>query len=159
MKNPVLEARLLNIKAWLYFFLVLLTGTLAIVLYEAIFMAEKNIAPIPICGNSAVPLSRKVQDGKELFTANCASCHNKNMRDKLTGPPLGGVRQRWSQYPEKDLYDFIRTPQRMIRKGHPRAKAIWKEYRPTRMSNFRNLTDAEIESILAYIDHEYTSKF
>ena len=28
--------------------------------------------------------------GKELFIANCASCHNKNMKDKLTGPALGG---------------------------------------------------------------------
>lgn len=154
MRTPVLEARLLYIKAWLYFLLVLLTGTLSVVLYNTIFTAENNMEPVPICGNSAVPRSRKLQNGKDLFTANCASCHNKNMKDNMTGPALSGVRQRWSQYPEKDLYDFIRTPQRMIRKGHPRAKAIWKEYRPTRMGNFKDLSDSDIAALLDYIESQ-----
>ena len=29
--------------------------------------------------------------GKLLFSNNCGSCHNKNMKDKLTGPGLGGA--------------------------------------------------------------------
>ena len=32
------------------------------------------------------------QDGKALFTANCASCHAVNKR--LTGPALAGVEER-----------------------------------------------------------------
>ena len=31
--------------------------------------------------------------GKTLFKDNCASCHNKNMKDDMTGPALGGAKE------------------------------------------------------------------
>ena len=37
--------------------------------------------------------------GKSLFKANCAQCHAKNMKSNLTGPALGGVEERWADYP------------------------------------------------------------
>ena len=60
-----------------------------------------------------------VEEGKTLFTANCAACHNKNMKDKLTGPALGGTEERWAAYPRTDLYKWIRASQSMIDAGHP----------------------------------------
>jgi len=151
MKNPILEARLLHIKAWLYFSLMLLVGILAFVIFNAMTNVPANPEPVFFCGTPSGIADAEFNKGKELFAANCQSCHHKNMKDRLTGPALGGTRQRWSAYPEKDLYDFIRTSQRMIRKGHPRAKELWKEYRPARMNNFKKLTDADIEALLVFI--------
>ncbi|MDX1910887.1 MAG: c-type cytochrome [Saprospiraceae bacterium] len=90
--------------------------------------------------------------GKELFVANCASCHNKNMKDDLTGPALAGTEERWSAYPRKDLYAWIRNSQALIATGHPRANELWAKWKPTLMNNFPGLTDEQIESILLYIN-------
>lgn len=95
--------------------------------------------------------------GKELFTANCASCHNKNMKDNLTGPALGGVEDRWSGFPRKDLYSWIRNSQALISLGHPRATELWNKWKPTVMSNFPGLTDEQIESVVLYINDQYVN--
>ena len=79
--------------------------------------------------------------GKELFIANCASCHNKNMKDDLTGPALAGTEERWSAFPRKDLYAWIRNSQALIATGHPRANELWGKWKPTLMNNFPGLTD------------------
>lgn len=97
-----------------------------------------------------------VELGKTLFKNQCASCHNKNMKDNLTGPALGGVAERWADYPEEDLYRWIRNSQAMIAEGHPKAVELWNEWKPTVMNAFPNLTDEEIVSLLAYIDGVYT---
>ncbi|HNE28545.1 MAG: cytochrome c3 family protein [Saprospiraceae bacterium] len=93
-----------------------------------------------------------LEEGKSLFSANCAACHNKNMKDDMTGPALGGVEDRWSAYPRKDLYSWIRGSKAMIDAGHPRATELWSKYKPTIMNNFPGLTDEQIESILLYIN-------
>ena len=97
-----------------------------------------------------------VELGKTLFKNQCASCHNKNMKDRLTGPALGGVQERWADYPEEDLYGWIRNSQAMIADGHPKAVELWNEWKPTVMNAFPNLTDDEIASLLFYIDGVYT---
>ncbi len=96
--------------------------------------------------------------GATLFKNQCASCHNKNMKDNLTGPALGGVEGRWGEFPRQDLYAWIRGSQAMISQGHPRAKALWAEWQPNVMTNFPALTDAELESILLYINNQYTAE-
>ncbi len=90
--------------------------------------------------------------GKELFLANCASCHNKNMKDDLTGPALSGTEERWSAFPRKDLYAWIRNSQALIATGHPRANELWGKWKPALMNNFPGLTDEQIESIVLYIN-------
>lgn len=95
--------------------------------------------------------------GKELFTANCASCHNKNMKDNLTGPALGGMEERWSAFPRKDLYAWIRNSQALIATGHPRATELWNKWKPGLMSNFPGLTDEQIESTILYINDQYVN--
>lgn len=88
--------------------------------------------------------------GKDLFMANCASCHNKNMKDKLTGPPLAGVQAKWGD--DKALYSWIRNSQALIATGHPKAVEIWNAYKPVLMNNFTSLTDEQIASLLLYIE-------
>lgn len=97
--------------------------------------------------------------GKALFKSQCASCHNKNMKDKLTGPALGGLEERWADYPREDLYTWIRNSQAMIADGHPRAVELWNEWKPTVMNPFPNLKDEEIENMLAYIDGVYNGTY
>ena len=54
--------------------------------------------------------------GKTLFTTNCASCHAKNMKDKLTGPPLGKAIELWGG-DMKALYSWVRNSQASIASG------------------------------------------
>ncbi len=93
-----------------------------------------------------------IKEGKQLFQNNCGSCHNKNMKDNMTGPALGGVEERWAAYPREDLYSWIRNSQAQINAGHPRAVELWNAYKPNIMTSFPQLTDAQIDNILAYVN-------
>lgn len=95
--------------------------------------------------------------GKTLFKNYCAQCHAKNMKTNLTGPALGGVRERWES--EEDLYRWIRQSQAMIAEGHPRAVELWNEWKPTVMTNFLDLTDDDIASLLLYVDGMYDGTY
>ena len=92
-----------------------------------------------------------IKEGKTLFQNNCGSCHNKNMKDDMTGPALGGVEERWAAYPREDLYNWIRNSQAQINAGHPRAVELWAQWKPNLMNNFPQLTDVQIDNILAYV--------
>ncbi len=144
------ESVLLRTRAILYLILALLLVILGTVAWSAI----KEPAPVTLgCGTkTGVESSDSLyQAGKQLFVANCASCHNKNMKDDLTGPALGGLEERWAAYPGKDLYQWIRGSQEMIKRKHPRAVQLWQKWNPTIMNDFRGLTDAEIAALLHYI--------
>jgi mono/diheme cytochrome c family protein len=91
--------------------------------------------------------------GKNIFRAKCGSCHNKDMKTKMTGPALGGVEERWAAFPRTDLYKWIRNSQGLISDGHPRAVALWNEWKPTVMNSFPELTDGDIENLIAYINN------
>lgn len=98
-----------------------------------------------------------IDEGKNLFRMNCAQCHAKNMRTNATGPALGGVQERWADYPEEDLYAWIRNSQKLVSEGHPRANEIFDEWNKSVMQAFPNLTDENIASILLYIDEIYVN--
>ena len=89
--------------------------------------------------------------GKTLFITNCAQCHAKNMKDKLTGPPLGKAIENWSG-DMKGIYSWVRNSQAMIAAGNARAVAVWNEYKPTQMNAFPTLKDEDIDNIFAYVD-------
>ncbi|HPH17293.1 MAG TPA: cytochrome c [Haliscomenobacter sp.] len=105
-----------------------------------------------------ITLSETAQKGKTIFIANCAACHNKNMRDDLTGPALGGVKEKWAAYPRQDLYKWIRNSQAMIQQKHPRALALWKDWNPTIMNSFNSLKDDDIDAIFAYVEEVYAAR-
>ena len=95
--------------------------------------------------------------GKTLFRNYCASCHAKDMRSAATGPALGGAQERWGD--DVALYSWIRNSQAMIASGHPRAVEMWNQYKPTVMTDFPDLTDDEIGSMLAYINGTYDGTY
>lgn len=92
-------------------------------------------------------------DGAALFKNNCASCHNKNMKSKSTGPALGGVQERWED--QGLLYSWIRNSQAVIATGDAYAVALYNEYDKAVMTSFPRLTDEDIDALLAYVDTKY----
>lgn len=98
------------------------------------------------------PRDDRYNNGITLFKSNCATCHNRNMKDHLTGPALGGVKARWSDYPEEDLYRWIRNAPAMVDEGHPYGKKLWEDWNKVVMPPFHNLTDEEIADLLYYVE-------
>jgi mono/diheme cytochrome c family protein len=95
------------------------------------------------------------QLGMQLFRNNCAACHNRNMRDGLIGPALGGVRERWIGN-EANIYDFVRNSQVVIKSGNAYAKDLFEKWKPNIMPPFSNIKDEEIDAILDYIDEQFS---
>jgi len=98
-----------------------------------------------------------LDEGKALFRNNCASCHNKSMKDDMTGPALGGVEERWES--QELLYAWIRNSQAVIATGDPYAVGLYNEWNKSVMTAFPNLTDGEIASVLGYIDGVYKGTY
>lgn len=85
--------------------------------------------------------------GKALFNANCAACHK--LYDRATGPALSGVTGR---HDRAWLYKWVHNSQAMVKAGDPEAVAIWSEFNEQVMNPFPQLSEAEIDNILAYTD-------
>ena len=86
--------------------------------------------------------------GKKLFNANCAACHKLNK--KAVGPALKGVS---AKYDKEWLYSWIKNSAAMIKSGDAQAVAIWEEYNKTAMTAFPQLSNQDIDNILAYTDY------
>ena len=86
--------------------------------------------------------------GKKLFNSNCAACHKLNK--KAVGPALRGVS---SKYEKEWLYKWIKNSSAMIKSGDERAVAIWEEYNKSAMNAFPQLSNSDIDNILAYTDY------
>lgn len=101
----------------------------------------------------SVSADQVIDQGKELFKANCAQCHNRNMKDDLTGPALGGVQDRWES--EELLYSWIRNSAALVASGNEYAVSIYNKFNKSPMNPFPNLKDEEIAAILAYVNCMY----
>jgi mono/diheme cytochrome c family protein len=97
--------------------------------------------------SAAIGNQLNAQDGKALFSANCASCHAVNK--KLTGPALAGVEDRWPE--KKNLYAWIKNSAAFLKTGDPYANNLYNEYNKVAMNQFPGLSEADIDAILAYI--------
>ena len=94
-----------------------------------------------------------VKAGKSLFNSNCASCHKLNK--KLIGPALGKIADRrdmdW-------LKKWIRNNNELRASGDADAIAIFEEYKGSVMTAFPQLSDKDIENIIAYTSVEPVKK-
>ncbi|MFB0903960.1 MAG: cytochrome c, partial [Nonlabens sp.] len=87
--------------------------------------------------------------GEALFKANCASCHK--LYKKAVGPALFQVSERY----DKDwLYTWIKNSSAFIATGDAQAVAIYNEYNQSNMNAFPQLSNVDIDNILAYTDTE-----
>lgn len=95
------------------------------------------------------------QDGKALFTANCASCHAVNK--KLTGPALAGLEDRGPWSDRKKLVAWIHNPAGFA-KTEPYAANLIKEFGGVLMTGFPQLKEEEIDAIVKYINTPIVDK-
>ena len=83
-------------------------------------------------------------NGEQLFTTHCSICHKPNA--DFLGPELKGAKSRWVD--KELLYEFVKNPESVIKKdGY--ALSLQQRYGGT-MTPFPNLSDNDIDAILAY---------
>jgi mono/diheme cytochrome c family protein len=109
---------------------------------------QKSISAFVLLVSLSLSLSLAAQDGKALFNQKCASCHA--IDKQLVGPALSGVEGRWDD--KAMLYEWVRNSAAVIKKGYPRAVAVYNEYNKIQMTAFPELKDADIDAILGYIN-------
>ena len=85
--------------------------------------------------------------GKELFNTNCAACHN--LDKAMTGPALRGVSAR---HKKEWLYSWIKNSSALIKSGDAAAVKLWEQYKPSVMTAFPQLSNTDIDNIIAYTD-------
>ena len=83
--------------------------------------------------------------GKALFNANCAACHH--LDKKMTGPALRGVGDK---YEKEWLYDWVHNSSAVIKAGDAQALAIFEEFNGSVMTAFPQLSNEDIDNIIAY---------
>jgi len=84
--------------------------------------------------------------GKELFNSLCAACHKRYK--KSTGPALFGVTERHST---DWIYKWVKNSAALIASGDSEAVAIFEEYNKVAMNAFPQLSNGDIDNILAYV--------
>jgi mono/diheme cytochrome c family protein len=117
---------------------------LPFIILISVLLTQKIVAQeVTIADNSAA-----VQAGKKLFNANCAACHKLNKR--AVGPALKGVS---AKYDKEWLYTWIKNSTAMIKSGDAQAIAIYEEYNGSVMTSFQQLSNVDIDNIIAYTDY------
>lgn len=94
--------------------------------------------------------------GKALFNANCASCHK--MDKPMTGPALRNVEARLTEAGKDKqwIYDWIHNSNGVIKSGDAYAVKLYAEWNNTAMTAFPQLSEGDIDNILAYTNEEPT---
>ncbi|MBJ6368029.1 cytochrome c3 family protein [Snuella sedimenti] len=93
--------------------------------------------------------------GKSLFNANCAACHQ--LDKKMTGPALRHLEQRLADEQGLDrdwIFAWVRNSPAVIKSGDAYANKIYNEYGGAAMTPFPQLTDEDLNNILAYTAQE-----
>ncbi|HEU4903492.1 MAG TPA: cytochrome c [Flavisolibacter sp.] len=93
-----------------------------------------------------------VEEGKTIFAARCAACHNVNK--VLTGPALAGVDQRRSL---EWIVNFVHSSQTVIKKGDKVAVALFNQFNHIQMPDHPDLSADNIKNIVEYIKTEASS--
>ena len=89
--------------------------------------------------------------GQELFKTNCTACHA--LDKQMVGPALGGIvdRLKTEQNLETDwLHKWIKDNESLRASGDKYAIEVFEKFNKTPMLPFPNLSDADIDDILAY---------
>ena len=125
----------------------ILIFSLAFMLNFSLTSFAQDAAEAPMEATAAAPSGGDAVNGKALFNSNCAACHK--MDAKATGPALRGVTAKHST---EWLHKWIKNSSAMIKAGDPAAVKLYEEYNKALMTPFPQLSDADIDDILAYTD-------
>lgn len=94
-------------------------------------------------------LAQDVAKGKQLFNSQCAACHK--LDTDMTGPALRHVTDRHST---EWLHKWIKNSAELIKSGDAEAVKIFNDWNKVPMNAFPNLSDEDIDNILAYTSEE-----
>ena len=112
-------------------------------------LAHLPLVLLSLCFSLAVNAQEPdIQKGKSLFNANCAACHK--LKKRAVGPALAGVS---AKYDKEWLYSWIKNSTAMVKSGDAQAVAIYEEYNGSVMTSFPQLSNVDIDNILAYTDY------
>ena len=107
--------------------------------------AAMPAAPADATATAVVTQGGDPVKGKEIFNTNCAACHKLDA--KATGPALRGV---GAKYEKAWLYKWIKNSADLIKSGDALALKVFEENNKVPMSAFPQLSDADIDNIIAY---------
>ena len=112
-------------------------------------LAQDNAAATPVEATSdqAGSAAGDAAKGKELFNSLCASCHKRYKN--ATGPALNGITER------RDLdwiYKWVKNNNELRASGDAEALAIFAEWDNSIMNIFPQLSNTDIDNILAYVE-------
>jgi cytochrome c551/c552 len=85
-------------------------------------------------------------EGKNIFTARCAACHNVNK--VMTGPALAGVDQR---RPIDWIINFVHSSQSVVKSGDDYAVKLFEKFNKVQMPDHPDLTADNIKNVVEYI--------
>jgi mono/diheme cytochrome c family protein len=102
--------------------------------------ATPAVATAPAAAQGGDPVK-----GKEIFNTNCAACHKLDA--KATGPALRGV---GAKYEKAWLYKWIHNSADLIKSGDALAVKVFEANNKVPMSPFPQLSEADIDNIIAY---------
>lgn len=105
-------------------------------------------AAAPAADAAAAPAAGGAGDaaaGKTLFNTHCAACHKLDA--KATGPALRGVAERRNT---EWLHKWIKNSGDLIKSGDADAVKVFEEFNKAVMPPFPQLSDADIDNIIAY---------
>ena len=123
----------------------ILLFSLALMLTFSAKSFSQDAPAAPATEAAAPAASGDAAAGKALFNSNCAACHKLDA--KMTGPALRGVADKYS----KDwLHKWIKDSQALIKSGDATAVKVFEENNKSVMTAFPQLSDADIDNILAY---------
>ena len=125
-------------------------STLKTKIFGSLFLVLFFTSTLTIFAQDADPVA-----GKALFNTNCASCHKLDR--KMTGPALRNVETRLLEDEGLDrewLYTWIRNSSALIKSGDAYANKIYEEYNKSAMTAYPQLTDSDLNNILAYTAQE-----
>ena len=106
----------------------------------------------------AAPGAGDYTTGKKLWNGNgCGACHAKSMAVDATGPALGGVEERWAAEPREHLYRWVQNNGKLRVSGESaRAIEVYNAWNGAAMNLYPELSDSDVEHLLAYIKGQYT---
>jgi len=118
--------------------------------YACVLLLAAACSQAPTTGGNTAPEAEEaafdtVAYGRKLFVANCAACHQLDM--KMVGPALAGISKKKDR---KWLYTFIRNSQEMIKSGDHAAMCVADDFKKQVMPPFPQLTNEDMDAILAY---------
>ena len=122
--------------------------SLAVMLTLSLTSYAQEATPAAIATPAATPAASSGGDpvkGKEIFNTNCAACHKLDA--KATGPALRGV---GAKYEKAWLYKWIHNSADLIKSGDAQAVKVFADNNKVSMTNFPQLSEADIDHIIAY---------